>query len=338
MIITQREDLVSYAKFAAYSPSYVAGQVELTSKCEQLCPNCDSWKVHRSGVVSGQLTYKEVEDLFTQLNSMPSFEHLALTGGDPLSHPDFDQIMEELVPRANFKVQINTALPSGLTPRRVAALRKAHAMRVSLDAVTKEVYYKMRGVDTDPEDVLGRCAEVDHEFWATNTCVAPANVQELPSIVQRLSAMHRPPRKASFLAVLDRAVDPGFWEAYKEASSRSSGHGIETSFEEDVVALKEFKQSKEIENIPCRVGAITFHIKCNGDVYPCCLTGGEAIITRPQFCIGSIRKELLWKIMKAYRPAKHYQGDSPCRKICQWKQVQMNVLADRASKTYMRMP
>lgn len=341
MQITDRADLTYYAKLAQHKVGYVAGQLELTSKCEQFCPNCDSWKKHQSGEIKDQFTFAQVVKLFAQLNELPTFEHLAITGGDPASHPDLEKILS--IPR-KFRLQINTALPKPSFRVPPYVWRKADALRVSLDAVNARTYFKMRGVGTDPEDILRYLEEIAHPSWATNTCVAPANVEEMPEIVRRLDRMVCKPRRANFLAVLDREVDQVFWKRYSFMSTelklmRASGMvKLESSVAEDVQELRVWKNSEEALDVRCSVGAISFHIKCNGDVYPCCLVGGEAIVTRPEYRIGNVHSDFsLEEIRKRYRPALHYKTES-CRKVCQWKQCQINRLAHDASKVFMRMP
>lgn len=335
-----REDLKFYAKIAQLGLGYVAGQLELTSKCEQFCPNCDSWKSHHNGSIEGTLEFSEVANIFMQLNDMKTFEHLSLTGGDPLSHPGIKGLLR--LPR-KFKLQLNTALPKPIDEELQELLRtRVDSLRVSLDGVRPATYAKMRGVPTDPETILSRLEQIAHPFWATNTCVADANVHEMLDILMRLEKMKHKPRKAMFLAVLARDVSPEFWTKYRLMANniRTIDWEIETSVAEDVQAVRTFLKGPEAEEIPCYSGNLSFHIKATGEVYPCCLVGGEAIPTIKPMAIGNVKEDFLNVIQERYASdvPKHYAGKTPCRSVCQWKQLTINRLAHAASKTGLRMP
>jgi len=337
-----RDDIKFYGKLAQRKGGYVAGQIEVTSDCYQNCHACDSWKAHKTGVARGTLTMDDVVNICRQLSEMPTFEHLSFTGGDPqkwflesflLNHRD----------RFHFSLQVNTAL--AVDGNWELYRRGINRLRVSLDGVTKATYQKMRGVQTNPEDVLermellGRGSKNSEGISiATNTCVSDRNIDEVPLIIKRLNKMKNPPRKAMFLAVLGLEVGKDFWDKFAKLKEISSPK-VPTSFSEDVEWVRKFTKSEHADSIPCYAGGITFHIKCDGDVYPCCLTGGEAIAMHPEFVMGNALSEPLSEISKRYRPTFHYKGKKgPCVSICQYKQLQLNRAADEASKTMMTMP
>lgn len=331
-----REDLKFYGKLAQRRLGYAAGQLELTSDCFQRCVACDSWRAHVKGEVNGVLPYMVVSDLLQQLNRMPTFEHLSFTGGDPQSWPGFDDFLAGQRPTWKFTVQANTALakdPDWFTWR-----MQLNRVRVSLDGVTPETYRRMRGVRTDPEEIIARMEKLEHKMLATNTCVTDLNIDEVPLIIERLNRMKNPPRKAMFLAVLDFEKGSDFWKKYAKLKEIPSAN-VPTSFAEDVEWVRGFTASKEADAVPCYAGAISFHIKCDGNVYPCCLVGGEAIKTRPDMAIGNILREPLTRIQERYVPAFHYRDkEGPCVAVCQYKQLQVNLIAHRASKTTLAMP
>jgi len=140
-----------------------------------------------------------------------------------------------------------------------------------------------------------------------------------------------------FLAVLGASVKAGYWEKYAALKKISSPH-VQTSFQEDVVGVRAFCDSPEAEKLPCHVGGISFHIKCNGDVYPCCLIGGEAVKTQESMKIGNILSSPISFIQADYQPSCHYKKGSPCSEVCQWKQVHMNRLTQAAKGITLTMP
>lgn len=327
-----------YAKLAQRRAGYVAGQLELTSECFQKCFACDSWKQHASGQIRDQFELGEAKDLLNQLQHLPTFEHLSFTGGDPQSWEPFDHLLYWAKPIIRFSMQANTALcvdPPDFDLWRTSLRR----IRVSLDGVTRETYRKARGDDRDPEEILDRAERLAHPGWQTNTCVSDVNIDEVPAIIARLSRMKTPPRKAMFLAVLDWKTAPDFWAKYSLFKDMFWPANVVTSFSEDVKAVREFTVSPEAAEIPCYTGAITFHIKCNGDVYPCCLVGGEAIKTRKEMAIGNVHRDRIEEIQSRYIPMLHYKNsNSPCRQVCQFKQLHLNRLAHEASKLVLTMP
>jgi hypothetical protein len=86
---------------------------------------------------------------------------------------------------------------------------------------------------------------------------------------------------------------------------------------------------------------MSFHAKANGDWYPCCLVGGEALATQKSFCLGNVHVEGydLELLRKRYVPLAHYaNSESICSKICQYKQLQVNIAAEHAEQLTLAMP
>jgi MoaA/NifB/PqqE/SkfB family radical SAM enzyme len=331
-----RDDIKFYGKLAQRKAGYVAGQVELTSDCFQFCTACDSWKSHARGQIRGVLSLNDVVKLCDELGRMKTFEHLTFTGGDPQKWPAFEEFFEYHRILYPFTFQVNTALARGANP--VLWQKMIDRVRVSLDAVLPDTYRKARGVKTDPEEILARMEALRHPNLATMTCVSDVNIDEVPAIIARLNAMSWKPRKAMFLAVMEHDVAPGFWQKFSELKTLESPF-VPTSFSEDVAWVREFTRSPEADKIPCYSGSATFHIKCNGEVYPCCLIGGEAIKTRREMAIGNILTETMEGILRRYQPKCHYADkSSPCVAVCQYKQLQMNRAGHAASLTTLSMP
>lgn len=337
--INQRPDMAFYAKLAQRKIGFVAGQMELTSKCFQQCVACDSWRADHKGEITGSFKLLEVQQVLSQLNRMPTFEHLSFTGGDPQTWADgavgFEDLIASVSSWAKFSLQANTALARD--PKDPAIWQRLKRIRVSLDGSTRKTYKIMRGDDRDPEEIVQRMDALAHPGMSTNTCVTDINIDEVPEIIARLNKMKNLPRKAMFLAAMDFKLRDGFWDKYNELKKIPSK--IELSFQEDVGFVREFLKTEEAKAIPCYAGAITFHIKCNGEIYPCCLVGGEAIKTRREMAIGNVLTQKLDAIQKSYIPALHYaKENSPCRLVCQWKQLHLNRLAHEASKQTLTMP
>lgn len=338
-----RPDLLMYAKMAQRKAGYIAGQVELTSECSQHCIACDSWRSHVKGTIKGTLYTATILSLVKQLNAMPTFEHLSFTGGDPQDWHDpicsfigFEDLLCAIkLEKPKFSLQVNTAL---IKPVNVKVWNEnLQRVRVSLDSIRRETYCRLRGDDRDPEEILERMEELAHPGLATMTCVSDGNIDEIPEIIARLNRMKNPPRKAMFLAVLGMEVNPYFWKKY-ELFKKIEVNRIQLSFQEDVMAVREFCDSPGALQVPCYTGGITFHIKCNGDVYPCCLIGGEAVKTQEHMKIGNIIQGPLSKIQEEYEARCFYKKGGPCSEVCQWKQLMINRIAHAAKDVILTMP
>jgi radical SAM protein with 4Fe4S-binding SPASM domain len=352
-----RSDLRMYAKMMQHPTGYVAGQLELTSACEQRCVNCQSWIDHTSGKEQGEWELRDVKKLFRSLSKIPTFEHLTLTGGDPQSWEDLGYLLPWFHTNRKdlrFKLRINTALPK--LPMELEEARwwqfALQDLRVSLDAVNPEVYRAMRGVDRDPEEVLMALHRIDHPRTTTLTCVSEHNIRHVRDIVKRLRVArnnHLRLRKAIFIPV--RPQNDKRLVQINTGTHRTQTDEWQTLWEELCTEFRgetwtSFGEQVTREDQPlrcdCHVGKITFHIKHNGDLYPCCLMGGEAIATRREFRIGNVLKEPIEHLWASYvaNPVRNAYDDpnSACSRICLWKQTTMNRLGNKAEETVLSMP
>lgn len=344
-----RGDLALYGKLAISNVGYVAGQVEVTSKCFQMCRGCESWRDDKSGAQQGEWTLEWMKTLLTQLSRLNMFEHLSLTGGDPQAWSFLEQFLDwyngnhEL---DRIKLQVNTALVRAVP--RPEQWHLFHDVRVSLDAIRRATYKLIRGDRyTDPLDVVRRIVRLEHKRVATITTVFPENIDEIEEMVESVDqaskTMIHPIRKMMFLPAIGTRVGKniGFWQKYNELSKRlPTKVVVPLSFAESVYQIRQFLTTKEAWDIPCHTSRISFHAKANGDWYPCCLVGGEAIRTEDKLRIGNFFQnpsvDHMWDNAK---PHRHYSNkDLPCAQICQYKQLQINLAGMEAAKTTLAMP
>jgi MoaA/NifB/PqqE/SkfB family radical SAM enzyme len=344
MVLKPRDDIAFQAGIAVKKLGYVSGQIELVSKCFQKCAHCSSWKDDLSGKFSGEMPEDLFWSIYEQLKAMPTFGHLTLTGGDPQACSYFDKILEgHLKRRKPFELQINTAFVKPVNKFSYSLWNAAiNQLRVSLDAVDKDIYRYLRGdKETNPLALIGRLADLHHNNLTTMTIVYNRNIDHIPELVRVLDTSSLELRKAIFMAGIGRAAphDKTFWGKYNKLSSIKTSR-IKTSFDENVLAVREYLEKMNAgANLRCWAGAMSFHIKFDGSMYPCCLTGGEAIDTNTAFLRGNVRDHSLRDMVRSYVPKLDYaQPGSPCREICQYKQLLMNYYGEKASKTVLAMP
>lgn len=371
-----REDLMGYGKVAAEGRGYVAGQIEVTSRCFQSCTGCDSWREDVAGVQRGEWDIAELQRVVAQLvEEQPHvrFEHLTLTGGDPQAWKPLRTFLEwwrwARRERAGDwpTLGLNTALTQDLDEAENDLWRDAvDDLRISLDGVDEGHYNAIRGtrvpsgsttatgapkykkgVATTPKDVLRRMCWLRHPGLTTNTTVFNQNVSHVPAILSRLDQLRTQGvlkiRKAHFLAVIgDRGLlADQFWANWAQVREHAAGLALPSNFSENPAEVRAWLMTPAAREVKCYAGGITFHVKANGDVYPCCLVGGEALKTQPDFVLGNVRglRDTMPEVQARYRARCDYADpNKPCREICQWKQLQINLAGHRMAANTLAMP
>lgn|SRR5574343_440938 len=360
-----RPDLLALGSLAALNPILLAGQVEVTSRCFQSCLGCDSWREDLAGTQTGEWSCYGLFDFVRQLRRFsPKFKHLSLTGGDPQAWPhlsEFLRLVRDEFP--DLEIQLNTALTQDVVDRYVWKTA-INDLRISLDGVTEAGYNAIRGkmrpvekegkrayekgAATTPEQVIRRMIELQHERLTTNTTIFHQNIQEARPILARLKRAVEEEglliRKAHFMAAIgDRGpkdvLQHSYLQEWRELYAMSRDVPFETNITESPLEVRKFLASGKADGIPCYAGGVSFHIKPNGDWYPCCLVGGEALETKEAFKMGNAKREPISEIMSRYKPKTDYAScDSPCKNICQWKQLQVNAAGHLAASKTLAMP
>jgi hypothetical protein len=142
-------------------------------------------------------------------------------------------------------------------------------IRISIDALTPELYKKMRGVDRTPSEVFEWMERIGVEF-ATLTTI---NENNAASLDQMLSLLHtarvRNPhyRKAIFLLELGRQLPDWVLQEYQRAGAVAQSIGLETSFGEDILETRQLANSNAARGWRCAVGDISFHMKCKRSLH-----------------------------------------------------------------------
>lgn len=348
-----RDDIRSYGGVAALRLGPVAGQVEVTSSCFQHCRMCDSWRDDLKGVQKGLLHSADLVSVCDDLASFPTFQHLSLTGGDPQAWPHLPAFLGVYQTRRQadvwrFSLQVNTALTQPVQDRK-AWLSNFADVRLSLDAITAKTYRRIRGDGkTTPDDVLRHLRQLGHPNVQVLMCVTPDNIQEIQPLLETLAEPNNRQdiRKVTLLPVIgDRYErDAAFWGEFQfqATANADADWPFQTSFADSVPSTRAFLLSDDAKKVRCWTGVSTFHIKANGDWYPCCLVGGEALATYKNMVLGNIHRQPVASIVNEIRQAgamPHYCDESkPCRHICQYKQAALNVAGHEASQRTLAMP
>lgn len=332
-----RDDLKYYGKVATRPAFYVAGQIELTTRCFANCAFCakESKQKRWPDPLSLETAKLIVEELFTN----PWFESLTFTGGDPLAWPylhEFLLWLQEL--HCPDKLHLNTTLQGPISP---SAWKGAVAgVRVSIDGVIPSIIKETRGVAYDIDIIVDK-------MWAlhdagievqTNTCVSRHNIHHLAAIVRYLSERAPFIRKAMFLPVLgDNGELLEEWDR-EVWTLREQKAPFQTSFAEDPSYLRREIDHGDLDGVRCWASKLGFHMKPNGSVYRCCLTGGEAVEADDRYYVGQYRTAGDMQRIYDHVVAAFLYQTPTCRSICQYKQSALNLVGERASVNRLKLP
>lgn len=337
-----RDDIMLYGKLAQQELGYVAGQVEVTTACYQDCKYCSNRATHQNyGHFRLQQLQNFVDGLCTQF---PMFQHLTLTGGDPQTWQDLDTFLDWWsIPQVldNVNLQVSTALARDID--QPALWRTAiKDLRVSIDASSDEMYQEIRGdKENNCNTILTRLVVLEHPNLTIITTMYPDNIEELLPLLLSLDNLHRKGlalRKIIVMAGIGVELNDKFWSRWKCTKRWAEDTlQVRTSFADDIIATRSMCESLAVNDVHCWASKIGFHIKPNGDVYPCCLVGGEAVEVQKEFLMGNIFTEELSDIYKRHRPTR-YAMKPICKEICQFKQLQINLAGELASKVKLAIP
>lgn len=333
-----RDDILLYGKLAQQELGYVAGQVEVTSACFQNCKYCSSWK---TGKYYGHFRLQQLQNFVIDLSyQFPMFEHLTLTGGDPQAWQDLNEFLDwwQL---GKIDLQISTALARDIEEPDLWRT-KINDLRVSIDAFSDFLYPIMRGDKNNTCDIiLARLEKLSHPNLAIIITMYPDNILELLPLLGILDNLYRhglPMRRVIVMMGIGITLDEDFklhWRTTKKWAEENIQ--VPTSFADDIIAVRAQCNSPVVDDVRCWASKLGFHIKPNGDVYPCCLIGGEAIEVQKEFLMGNIFEQKLIDIYNSYTPTK-YTMKPICRKVCQFKQFQINQAGEYAQKIKLAIP
>lgn len=168
-------------------PGFFCLQWHITNKCDQRCKHC---YIFNSGnpIPNEEWTLEEakllVEDYWNFCQKYDKTPHISMTGGDPILHPNFWEIVELLHKKGiQFSILGN---PFHLNPEVVTRLNKAgcNSYQVSLDGL-KETHDSMR-MDGSFDSTL-RAIELLNEYGVSPTVmttVSKINWKEIPELTK----------------------------------------------------------------------------------------------------------------------------------------------------------
>jgi organic radical activating enzyme len=162
-------------------PDNAISWLEPTSSCNLYCQGC-----YRKNDPKGHKSVAEVKKELEQFRSLRKADGVSIAGGDPLTHPDIEKIVE-LVVESGQKPIINTN-GLALTMEKLRALKKAGVVGFTFHIDSKQQRPHMKGkTEVELNELRLRyarmLAEVGDISCAFNATVYEDTLKDVPEVV-----------------------------------------------------------------------------------------------------------------------------------------------------------
>jgi MoaA/NifB/PqqE/SkfB family radical SAM enzyme len=240
---------------------------ELTHRCNLACHYCDR---HTKG--PREMTREQILVALAELVAL-GMRRISLDGGEPLTHPDVDEIVDFLV-RREVEVFMNT---NGiLVPRRMRTVSRLAKVKISLDG-PPSAHDAMRGAGSFEKAVRGAEAARSAGVATELTCVLGAHnadhVDELLDWVETrgFRIVFQPARNSLFLDSdrdgTDFVLEP---ERLKAALGRVEARKRRSlAVANRWSSLRHFRSFPDDAPIPCAAGWINATLDPEGNLRHC---------------------------------------------------------------------
>ena len=116
--------------------------VSISDQCNLRCPNCLYLLANPDKFFTGFIVPDKLREVFHTYNREKKAEVIWLTGGEPLMHPQFEEIVDiALTQRADVRSSSNGIL----VVKNIAAIKKLERFNVSMDSYDYATFEKYRG-------------------------------------------------------------------------------------------------------------------------------------------------------------------------------------------------
>jgi MoaA/NifB/PqqE/SkfB family radical SAM enzyme len=287
-------------------------QIEILSGCACKCVMCKQWEDRQS-------YYMEPDQLTKFFNDYKRLGGLQanLTGGDPLYYKDFVKVFSQ---DFGLRLDITTTMITN-DKEKLDLLKKFKLITVSISG-TKDMYEKVQGINAY-ELVKKNLVYIRKKGmnFKTNTVLNDVNLSNLDWVEQFVEDMNL--LQPKFVTLIQSLFDEGSFTNIPDVVKIFKDKA-KFKFSNATMGDRNKKHKKEpnFKKYPCIIPYLHWHIKSSGDVYPCCIMGGEVgQDLDPKFCFGNIFKDSLETIYKNgtnfvdNAGANIYDGGL-CKKMC----------------------
>jgi radical SAM protein with 4Fe4S-binding SPASM domain len=268
-------------------------QVALTDACFNRCIMCD----HPSRPIK-MIGAKTWLDTLNGISKIGALESVCYSGGDPMAYQEFNQVMAL---HESLGIAFGATI-SGVVPKFIdtGLLAKAAWIRVSLDAITPDVYTAVRG-HIDISHVIDGIDKMLAASVHVGLGITLHKMNE-PDLVNVLAFAES--RGITDIDV--RTVYPGSM-AQEPPADRN---------------IQKFNR--------CHASLYQLYIDASGDVYPCCITAGDTLGAPQSYALGNIKDSwpVIWHEVIAYSRLTINQLPPICRSCCVQRLSEINMVCD----------
>lgn len=168
---------------------YPAVNWAITQRCNLNCRHCFSAMDEQPS--AQEFTLCQCRDLLQQLEACGVWR-VSLTGGEPLLHPQFELLLEEIArgPFCLFEIATNGLLITPALLEKMQALSMRPLMKISFDGVGHHDYLRGRaGVEGPTLEAIRLCVEKGFPVRA-QVNIHRENAASIPETLERLDAMN----------------------------------------------------------------------------------------------------------------------------------------------------
>jgi MoaA/NifB/PqqE/SkfB family radical SAM enzyme len=243
-----------------------------TYDCNANCKHC---------AVPKRKEYLDLE-LFRQIIDKIQTDYLIIGGGEPLMHPELNQMIDYAYDKTKLKIETNGKLLSKefLELNR----KKIFQLNISIDG-SENTHNMIRGIDTFQHTVKmikeARTLDIDVAIWSV---IMNKNVSELETVVNLTKKLGV--KKLSFLYAtpvgkcdISMTVSPLTYFSVVENIKKMEDKSLQIR-----IAPFVLPKNTKINNLGCLINDHEIiHVDPSGDIYPCVL-----LLDNPKYKLGSV--------------------------------------------------
>lgn len=259
--------ILQYSDRVGTTMDPVCIQAAITDHCFNKCLNCDHHLRDEKKIITGW-------DWIKFLERHPGIESVAYLGGDIMTHPDLNKIMEYHV---RSKTAFGIVSCGYIRPTvDLHLLANVRWYRVSLDTVDPIVYEKCRG-GISLQKILG---SIDIALSAgikvgLEITVSKHNKDLIGEVFEY-----------AFEKFIPVEVHPCFGEEFDETTTRIIENYI-YKFKANNLEFSFFCYSN-FQFTKCVAPYYQIYIDTDGDIYPCCASSGDLQVDKMKTIMGNI--------------------------------------------------
>jgi MoaA/NifB/PqqE/SkfB family radical SAM enzyme len=256
--------------FGTRKDNMYAATFEITNRCNLACKHC--MNESDSSAFEG-MTLEQIVDLISEMYEC-GVRSLYITGGEALSHPSFEQIVEFAY---NKGIKITLATNGFDLSKHIEIIKKyIYDISVSIDGIgeTNDIFRNKVGLFDKIFTSIKKMK--DHNVRIiTSTVIWKGNKDQIEDIINFVRKIGVAQINFAFLVPLGRAVDPKLHldpEDYFPVIA--SMEKLKAKYENDNFHLL-FRRSYPIDasSLDCEGGSKILHVNAQGRVFPCSWCG-----------------------------------------------------------------